>query len=129
MSGAVSKTYIAIIEDDESLCRSMARVLRASNYEPVTYLSAEAYLGDQKHPAFDCLIVDIQLDGMSGIELGDQLQKSGVNTPVIYLTAHADSDELERSLLGSCAAFLRKNDSADKVLSAIEQAIQSGKNH
>jgi len=123
MSGAMSKIYIAIIEDDEGLCRSMARVLRASNYEPVTYLSAEAYLGDEKHPSFDCLIVDIQLDGMSGIELGEQLQKSGVNTPVIFLTAHADSDELERKLLGSCAAFLRKSDPADKVLSVIQQVI------
>ena len=52
------KTYIAVIEDDEGLRRSLARLLRAAGYQPVTYQSAEAFLNDAKHPVFDCLVVD-----------------------------------------------------------------------
>ena len=52
------KTYIAVIEDDEGLRRSLARLLRAAGYQPVTYRSAEAFLNDAKHPVFDCLVVD-----------------------------------------------------------------------
>ena len=61
------------MEDDGSLGRSLARFLQASGYQPVTYHCAEAFLGDAKKPVFDCLIVDIQLAGMSGLELGERL--------------------------------------------------------
>jgi len=92
-----SKTYIAIVEDDESLCRSLARLLHASGYHPVTYLSAEAFLDDTKRPAFDCLVVDIQLSGMSGIELGQHLLEHGMTIPLIFLTAHEEWETLKRS--------------------------------
>ena len=76
--GNISRmTYVAIVEDDESLSRSLARLLRASGYHPVSYPSAESFLDDTKRPAFDCLVVDIQLEGMSGIELNEKLASVG----------------------------------------------------
>jgi len=50
--------YIAVIDDDESLCRSMSRLLRAAHFQPVTYPSAEAFLEDTKRPKFDCLLIE-----------------------------------------------------------------------
>jgi len=97
-----SKTYIAIVEDDESLCRSLARLL---------------------HPAFDCLVVDIQLGGMSGIELGQHLQERGVTIPLIFLTAHEEWETLKQSIKTPYAAFLRKTDPGQTVLAAIESSI------
>ena len=121
-----SKTYIAIVDDDESLCRSLARLLHASGYHSVTYLSAEAFLDDTKRPAFDCLVLDIQLSGMSGIELGQQLSEHGVTIPVIFLTAHEDWQTLKQSIKTPYAAFLRKTDPGEVLIAAIDKAIQSG---
>jgi FixJ family two-component response regulator len=119
-----TKTYIAIVEDDESLGRSLARFLLASGYQPVTYLSAESFLNDTKQPEFDCLLVDIQLDDMSGIELGSRLATSGSVTPLILITAHMEWKALKETIPIKIAGFLRKNDSGETVLATVARAIQ-----
>ena len=68
-----TKVYVAVVDDDESLCRSLSRLLRAAGIQPVSYLSAEAFLADSRRPQFHCLVLDIQLGGISGIELKQQL--------------------------------------------------------
>ena len=125
MSKDSEKIYVAIVEDDESLSRSLARLLRVSGYHPVRYDSAESFLDDKKHPDFDCLVVDIQLEGMSGIDLNDQLASTGLKTPVIFVTAHEKADELEESLRNRCAALVRKSDPGTALLTVIDQAIQA----
>ena len=119
-----TKTYIAIVEDDESLGRSLARFLLASGYQPVTYSSAESFLNDTKQPEFDCLIVDIQLDDMSGIELGSRLATSGSVTPLILITAHMEWKALKETIPIKIAGFLRKNDPGETVLATVARAIQ-----
>ena len=118
-----SKNYIAIVEDDESLCRSLARLLQASGYQPVTYHSAEVFLGDAKQPVIGCLIVDIQLGGMSGLELGERLARDGSNIPLIFLTAHENWETLKQSIRTPHVAFLLKTDSGETVINAIESSI------
>ena len=66
---STKQIYVAVVDDDENLCRSYGRLLRAADIQPVTYPSAEAFLADTKRPQFDCLVLDIQLGGMSGIQL------------------------------------------------------------
>lgn len=117
--------YVAVIDDDESLCRSLSRLLRASGMQPVSYLSAEDFLADSKRPKFDCLVLDVQLGGMSGIELNQQLAASGSTTPVIYITAHDEPDVREQAFQTPCAAYLRKTEPAETVLGAVHQAILS----
>ena len=80
--------YIAVVDDDESICRSMSRLLRAAQLQPVTYSSAEAFLADTKRPKFDCLVLDIQLQGMSGLDLSRRLAAVNDATPVVFITAH-----------------------------------------
>ena len=124
--GCVShKTYVAIVEDDESLSRSLARLLRVSGYQAVNYPSAECFLEDSKRPVFDCLVVDIQLEGISGIELNEHLASTGSTTPVVFVTAHERADELEQSLRSRCAALVRKSDPGEVLLIAIDEAIQA----
>ncbi|WP_409559365.1 response regulator, partial [Accumulibacter sp.] len=60
---------VAVVDDDDELRRSFARLLRASGMQPVTYASAEALLADSMRPQFDCLVLDVQLPGMSGLDL------------------------------------------------------------
>ena len=116
-------TYIAIVDDDEGICRSLGRLLRAAAFQPVTYPSAEAFLEDLKPPGFACLVLDVQLGGMSGIELHKQLAAAGSPTPVIFITAHNDPEARDRALAGGCAGFFRKTDSGSDVLDAIRRSV------
>jgi FixJ family two-component response regulator len=75
--------YIAVVDDDESICRSFSRLLRAAHFQPISYSSAEEFLADTKHPKFDCLVLDVQLLGMSGLELRKRLAAVRDSTPVV----------------------------------------------
>ena len=121
---APGQTYVAVVDDDESACRALSRLLRAEGLQAVSYLSAEAFLADAKRPRFDCLVLDIQLGGISGIELHRQLQASGSSTPVIYVTAHDEPETRERALSSGCAAYFRKTAPGRDVLQAIRRAAQ-----
>jgi len=116
--------YVAVVDDDDSVCRSLARLLRASGMHPVTYPSAEAFLEDLKQPSFDCLILDIQLGGMSGIELSQKLAAEDSRTPVIFITAHDTPELRAQAMQIPGAAFLKKTAPAEAVLAAIRTAVR-----
>ena len=119
---STSTTYVAVVDDDQSVCRSLARLLRAAGIQPITYGSAEAFLADSKRPQFDCMVFDVQLGGMSGIELALVLAAGGgERTPVIYITAHDDPETRASAEAAGCAAYFRKNDSGADVLEAIRR--------
>ncbi len=122
-AGPGSNIYIALVEDDESLCRSFNRLLRAAGFQVVPYPSAEAFLGDAKRPRFDCLVLDIELPGISGLELHRRLLSLGSVTPVIYLTAHEDQDTEMQALATGCAGYFRKTESGQRVMDAIRHAM------
>jgi FixJ family two-component response regulator len=115
--------YVAIVDDDESLCRSLGRLLRAAGIQPVTYPSAEAFLADRKQPRYDCLVLDVQLGGMSGIDLGQQLTARGVHAPFIYITAHDDPETRAAAHAAGCAAYFRKTDAGADVIDAIRRLV------
>jgi FixJ family two-component response regulator len=117
------KIYIAVIDDDESICRSMGRLLRAAHLQPITYPSAEAFLVDAKRPKFECLVLDIQLKGMSGLDLSRRLAAIKDTTPVIFITAHDDPEVRESAEATECAGYFRKTDSGADVLAAIRRVI------
>jgi len=116
--------YVAIVDDDEHVCRSLGRLLRAGGMQPITYSSAEAFLADQKRPRFDCLLLDIHLGGMSGIELGQRLGAEGGHAPFIFITAHDDAAIRAGAAAAGCAAFLRKTDSGADLLEAIRRVVR-----
>jgi FixJ family two-component response regulator len=113
--------YVAIVDDDESLCRSLARLLRASGMQPIAYTSAEDFLADRKRPSFDCLVLDIQLGGMSGIELARSLKAQGGYPPFIFITAHDDAQTRADAIAAGCAAYFRKNDPGADIVQAIRR--------
>lgn len=121
--GAASNIYIAVVDDDASLCRSFSRLLRAAGFHAVAYASSEAFLADARRPRFDCLILDIQMTGISGVELHRQLTSLGSNTPVIYLTAHEDPEIQAQVWASGCAGYFRKTDAGEIVVEAIRQAV------
>ena len=122
MSGT-QNIYVAVVDDDKSLCRSLSRLLRAAHLQPTTYPSAESFLADRKHPKFDCLVLDIQLGGMSGLELREWLSAVEDHTPVIFFTALDDPKVGARAEALGCAGYLRKMEPGADLLAAIRRAV------
>jgi len=114
--------YVAVVDDDESVCLALSRLLRAAHFHPVTYSSAEAFLEDTKHPMFDCLVLDIQLEGMSGLELRKRLSAVKDGTPVVFITALDDPEVRALAEASGCAGFFHKTDSGADVIAAIRCA-------
>jgi FixJ family two-component response regulator len=123
MNETSAKIYIAVIDDDESICLSMSRLLRAAHFQPITYPSAEVFLSDANRPNFSCLILDIQLKGMSGLDLSERLLAVKNTTPFIFITAKDNPDVQKRVEASGCAGSFRKTDSGADILAAIHRAI------
>jgi FixJ family two-component response regulator len=116
--------YIAIIEDDNSLCLSMSRLLRAAHFQPITYQSAESFLLDTHRPKFDCLVLDIQLQGMSGLELSKRLMSVKDATPIVFITAQDNLEvQLQAEATSYCVGYFRKTAPGTDVLAAIHHAV------
>ncbi len=115
--------YIAVIDDDESTCRSMGRLLRAAHLQPVTYPSAESFLTDTNRPVFACLVLDIQLKGMSGLDLRQRLSAVKDLTPVVFITAHDDPAVRAQAEASGCAGYFRKTNSGADILAAIRRVV------
>jgi len=114
---------VAVVDDDENLRRSFARLLRAAGLRPITYPSAEAFLADTMHTRFDCLVLDVQLPGISGLELQEQLSAEGITTPILFITAYDDPRSREKAYALGCAGYFRKTDSGGEVLTAIDRVV------
>ena len=114
------KRYVAVVDDDESVARAFARLLRSAGYEPITYPSAEDFLGDVRQPDFDCLVLDSQLEGISGLELARRLAAVNDSTPILLVTARDDPDERAQALAVGCAGYFLKADSGADIIDCIE---------
>lgn len=117
----INRIYVAVVDDDESARRSLGRLLQAAGFQAITYASAELFLEDKSRPQFGCLLLDIQLGGVSGIELAQKLAAEGVRTPTIFITAHDDPEARRDAEATGCAAYFRKTDSGAEVLEAIRK--------
>lgn len=119
----IGAPYIGIVDDDDSLCRAIARLLRAAGMRPVTYSSAEEFRADTKLRHFDCLIFDIQLPGITGLQLLKQLVNDGVEIPVLFLTALDDPKAREQAMEGGCSGYFLKTDAGSELLDAIRRIV------
>jgi FixJ family two-component response regulator len=113
---------VAVVDDDASLCRAVQRHLAASGIECECFLSAEQFLESRTEAEPDCVLLDVQLGGMSGFELQRKLADEGRDLPIIFVTAHDEPDAREQALSAGCVAFLRKTDPAETILEAIRSA-------
>jgi FixJ family two-component response regulator len=116
---------IAIIDDDEGSCRSLSRLLRHAGFQPLTFLSAEAYLAAPRASHLSCLLIDIQLGHTSGIALHRQLLSQGDHTPVIYITAHDNPSVRVEAMSSGCAGFFLKSDAGSAIIEALRRVAVS----
>jgi FixJ family two-component response regulator len=120
------KSRIALVDDDASVRRALARLLRCAGYEVETYSTADSFLTSAAADELDCALVDVRMTGETGLALANILRISGVTMPVILMTG--DSDLTLGAKAARCGAFalLSKPVSESAIMDAIEAAIARG---
>ena len=116
------RNIVAVVDDDPSMLRATENLLDANGFATELFASAEDFLDRGAATQVDCLLLDIDLGGMSGIELRRQLAASGSKLPVIFMTALDDEAILREALMAGCVACLRKPFTARQLIDAIEKA-------
>ena len=114
---------ISIVDDDESVRESLWGLLRSVGFAVNVFASAEEFWNSDQLSISNCLILDVRMPGMSGIELQRQLVASGCNIPVIFITAYEDEGMRAQAFLGGAGAFLIKPFSEEALLTAIHAAL------
>ena len=117
---------VAIVDDDESYARALGRLIRASGFEVRTYPSAEAFLAPTRLPEPDCLVLDIHLGGMSGLELQRRLREIHLPVAIIFVTAHDAPGVRAEAEQAGCSGYLLKPVGRQSLLQAINKAVQGG---
>ena len=115
-----AKHLIFIIDDDDAVRASTRALLEAQGYAVRDFFSAEQFLETARGHSADCLVLDVNLSGMSGVELIEQLRAQGVQTPVIIVSANG-KQTMARATRAGVAAILRKPMAADALLHWLEQ--------
>ena len=114
---------IAIVEDDASMRRSVRRLLNAHGFATEEYPSAESFLQRTIGGEVECLVLDVDLGGMSGIELQRRLKDDGSCPPVIFITALEDEALQADAERAGCFAYLRKPFSGSALIESINEAL------
>ncbi len=118
------QSQVVIVEDDTSVRQATERLLRAAGYTTVAFASAEALIeaGVADHAA--CLVLDVRLPGLSGLELRARLEDSGIKPPAIFITAHDDPRVREQANLAGALAYLLKPCAGALLLAAVARAFE-----
>jgi FixJ family two-component response regulator len=117
------RTVVAVVDDDPSMLRAAGDLLVARGYAAKVFASAEEFLDSGAAIQVDCLLLDINLGGMSGIELRSRLTASGSRLPIIFMTALDDEALPGPAITAGCVACLRKPFPARQLFDAIEEAV------
>ena len=118
--------WIAIVDDDPSVLKALRRTLRVRAIQSKTYESPQQFLDSLSDGLPRCLIVDLQMPGMTGLELHQHLRRRGISVPTILITAHHDHRIGERPESSGLAAILLKPFNNSTLYDALEDAIKPG---
>jgi FixJ family two-component response regulator len=115
---------ISIIDDDEAIRRSLDDLIRSAGLRALGFSSAEAFLQSNQLSEIDCLILDLCLPGMSGLELQRQLAEDNFDLPIIFMTAHESGDRRRQAIEAGAVTFLNKPFEEADLLNAIDIALK-----
>lgn len=120
---------VAILDDDASIRSAIGRLLRTSNMTVNTYATCMELFDSIAGFAPDCLLLDLQMPGMSGMDVMRYLTQRGMSYPTIIITAHDEVGSREMCLGGGATAYLRKPLDADELFDAIDYAVEFAARH
>ena len=114
---------ISIVDDDDSLRNSLNNLIRSVGFRAQGFPSAEAFLNSSELHDTACLILDVRMPGMSGLDLQRQLVATNSPIPIVFITSHGDDDAQARALDAGAVAFLYKPFREEALLKAIDSAL------
>ena len=120
---ATQPTIVIVVDDNPDFLKGAARLLTVHGFSVRTFNSAEALLEGNGVQTATCLLLDIHLGGISGIELQRRLKASGSRSPVIFMTANDDEATRNEAMDAGCIAYLRKPFAGQVLLDAIGKAV------
>jgi FixJ family two-component response regulator len=118
---------IVIVDDDEPLREALGSILKAAGFPIDTFASAEEFLDSPQRRNTTCLLLDVRLPGMSGIELQRRLLDTNRSLPIIFVTAHGDASVRDLVMKAGATGFLNKPVRSDALLKEIHAAIEKSK--
>ena len=116
---------ISVVDDDDSVRESLRGLMRSVGFAVAVFASAEQFLDSDHLSDTDCLILDVRMPGMNGLELQRKLATIHCEIPVIFVTAHGDEDARARALNAGAVDYLLKPFSEEALLNAIDSALKS----
>ena len=123
----VTENLISVVDDDESVRRTSTLLIESFGFRAATFASAEAFLRSSHLHDTSCLIVDVQMPGMNGLQLQSHLAAAGCAIPIIFITAYENKESRLRAMRAGAVAFLGKPFGDEQLLQAIQFALNSGK--
>lgn len=120
----LSKPTVFVVDDDPGVLDSLAFLLRSVGLEAVTYASANEFLSDYDPDRAGCLVLDVRMPGMSGLELQERLEARGSLLPIIFLTAHGDVPMAVQALKAGAADFVQKPFRDQELIDKIQLALE-----
>ena len=116
---------ISVVDDDESVRESAQALLRSVGFGVMVFASAEEFLTSNRLADTDCLILDVRMSGMNGLELQRELAANHFAMPIIFITAHGNEKSRQRALNNGAADYLLKPFSEEALLKALDAALKS----
>lgn len=120
----MAENLISIVDDDESVRRTTSLLIESFGYGTAAFESAETFLRSGRLHDTACLIADVQMPGMNGLQLQSHLAAAGCGVPIIFITAYESTDSRQRAMQSGAAAFLGKPFSDEQLLQTIRSAIR-----
>ena len=118
------KAVIAIVDDDPSVQRGLQRLIRSAGWKPETFASAQEFLARARTASPNCVLLDLQLPGLSGLDLQKRMAEVGLETPIVFLTGHGDIPASVQAMKAGAVQFLTKPVDEQELLRAIEEAVE-----
>ena len=123
MDPTKDKPFISIVDDDPAVRSAFRLLLDSVGIDAETFASAEEFLASPSLPATTCLVLDVSMPGIDGLELQRRLRASNWKMPIIFITAHGDQEVWTRAFEGGAAGVFAKPFSTKAMLDAINAAI------
>ena len=123
------KPLVRVIDDDDAMRRSWAFLIEGEGWDVATYSDALDFMASNDFQRPGCLVLDVRMPHMSGLELQDKLHELGVDLPIIFISGHGDIDMAVRTLKQGAIDFLQKPVDDQRLLTAIGSAVMKNLNH
>ena len=115
---------VFIIDDDASVRKSLARLLRSAGFEVETFATAELFLEREHYEGIGCIVLDVRMPGISGIDLQDELSKADYSMPIVFITGHGNIPMGVQAMKKGAVDFLAKPFDDEELLQAVREAIE-----